>query len=102
MVGSGWDTFKIWWAVVQDDVTGGEEVGLTSALLLDDLSLQVLHDAAMLPMVQLSLKDPMGLDLTDGFGTGGLGFLDHMVVLAFLTAVEEVVLASKVSWEQVT
>ena len=78
VVGSGWDTFELWWAVVQGDLTGREEVSSTSALLLDDLSLQVLHDAAMLPMEQLSLKDPMGLILTDGFGTGDLSFLDHM------------------------
>ena len=58
MVESGQDTFKLWWAVVQDDLTGREEVSSTSALLLDDLSLQVLHDGAMLPMEQLSLKDP--------------------------------------------
>ena len=77
MVGSSQGTFKLQWAVVQDDLTGREEVGLTSALLLDDVSLQVPHDAAMLPLEQLSLKDPMGLDLADGFGTGGLGFLDH-------------------------
>ena len=77
MVGNGQDAFKLWWVVVQDDLTGREEVSLTSALLLDDLSLQVPHDAAMLPMEQLSLKDPMGLDLTDGFGRGGLSFLAH-------------------------
>ena len=78
MVGSSQGAFKLWWAVVQDDLTGGEEVGSISALLLDDLSLQVPHDAAMLLLEQLSLKDPMGLDLADGFGTGGLGFLDHL------------------------
>ena len=50
MVGSSQSTFKLWWAVVQGNLTGGEEVGLTSALLLEDLFLQVLHDAAMLPL----------------------------------------------------
>ena len=78
MVGSSQSTFKLWRAVVQGDLTSGEEVGLTSALLLDDLFLQVLHDTAMLPLEQLHLKDPLGLDLTDGFGTCGLSFLDHM------------------------
>ena len=78
MVGSCQGTFKLWWAVVQDDLTGREEDGLTYTLLLDDLSLQVLHDTTMLPLEQLSLEDPMGLDVPDGFGTGGLGFLDHM------------------------
>ena len=49
MVGSNQSAFKLWWAVVQGDLTGREEVGSTSALLLDDLFLQVPHDAAMLP-----------------------------------------------------
>ena len=77
MIGSSQGTFKLWWAVVQDDLTGREEVGSTSALLSNDLSLQVSHDAAMLPLEQLSLKDPMSLGLADGFGTGGFSFLDH-------------------------
>ena len=77
MVGSSQSTFKLWRAVVQGNLISGEEVSSTSALLLDDLFLQVPHDAAMLPFEGLSLKDPLGLDLADGFGTGGLSFLDH-------------------------
>ena len=64
--------------MVQGDLTSREEVGSTSALLLDDLSLQLPHNAAMLHLERLHLKDPFGLNLADGFGTGGLGFLDHM------------------------
>ena len=78
MAGGSQDAFKLQWAVVQDDLTSREEVSLTSALFLDDLSLQVPYDAAMLPKEQLSLKDPMGLSLIVGFGTGGLGFLDQV------------------------
>ena len=50
VVGSGQSTFKLWWAGVQGDLTGREEVSLTSALLSNDLFLQVLHDVAMLPL----------------------------------------------------
>ena len=50
MVGSSQSTFKLWRAVVQGDLTGGEEVDSTSALLLNDLFLQVLHDVTMLPL----------------------------------------------------
>ena len=50
MVGSSQSAFKLWWTVVQGDLTGGEEVSSTSVLLLDDLFLQVLHDVAMLPL----------------------------------------------------
>ena len=60
MVGSSQSAFKLWWAVVQGDLTGREEVGLTSVLLLDDLCLQIPHDVAMLPLEGLSLRGPLG------------------------------------------
>ena len=63
-------------AVVQDDLTGREEVGLTSALLSGDLFLQVPHDVAMFLLEQHSLRDPLGLDLADGLGTGSFSFLE--------------------------
>ena len=77
MVGSGQSTLNLWWVVVQGNLTGGEEVGSTFALLLDELFLQVLHDVAMLPLECLTLRGTLGLELTDGFGTGSFSFLDH-------------------------
>ena len=96
-------------------LTGGEEVGLTSALLSNGLFLQVLHDVAMFPLEWLSLRGPLGLDLPDGLGTGSFGFLDdtasgclgfldctvEQAVLASRITREQLVLPSKVNWEQV-
>ena len=78
VVGSNKGTFQLWWAVVQDNLTGREEVGLTSALLSSGLFLQVPHDVAMFLSEWCSLRDPLGLDLTDGLGTSSFGLLDQM------------------------
>ena len=42
--------FKLQWSGVQGDLTGREEVDSTSALLLNDLFLHILHAVAMLPL----------------------------------------------------
>ena len=55
-----------WWAGVQGVLAGGEEVGLVSGLLLDDLYLQILHDVGMFPLESLGLGGPPGLNISDG------------------------------------
>ena len=51
VVGSSQSALELWWAGIQSGLAGGEEVGFTSTLLLDDLHLQVAHDVAMFPLV---------------------------------------------------
>ena len=50
MVGSHQSALELHGAGVQSSLAGREQVGLISALLLDDLCLQVLHDFAMFPL----------------------------------------------------
>ena len=50
MVGGHQHAFEVHWAGMQGGLAGGEEVGLASAFLLDDLLLQVPHDFAMFPL----------------------------------------------------
>ena len=51
MVGNTQSALDLQWVGIQGAAWQvREEVGLTSALLLDDLLLQVLHDIAMFPL----------------------------------------------------
>ena len=88
MEGSHQCTLELHGAGVQGGLAGREEDGLTSALLSDDLHLQVLHDFAMFPLEQLGQGGPPDLGipdghrsirfhLLDGTGLGHLSFFDH-------------------------
>ena len=50
VVGSCQITLELHWAGIQSGLAGREEVGLTSALLSDDLHLQIQHDVVMFPL----------------------------------------------------
>ena len=75
---------------------------MTSTLLSHSLLLKVSHVLAMFLMEYCGLRDPPGLNLSDGFGTGSFSFLDQTApgCLGFLTATRKSVLASRINWEQ--
>ena len=78
MVGNHQHTLELCRAGAQGGLAGREEVSLTSALLSDDLNLQVLHDFTMYPLEQLGLGGPPDLGIPDGCRASSFGLLDGM------------------------